>query len=389
MSNKLDLSSKNIINENIKYIEKKFPNVVIEGKIDFEELKQELLNDLMDDNKEKYQLTWAGKNKAKLNANKIINKTLLPLKSKSIEFDVSKNIYIEGDNLEALKILQESYLNKIKCIYIDPPYNTGNDFVYNDIFQNDTDNELEESGQVDEYNNKLISNTDSNGRFHSDWLSMIYPRLKLARNLLKNNGVIFISIDDNEYDNLKKICDEIFGERNYVGTIIWERAFAPKNDAKYLSSSHDYILSYAKSKKFKASIQGKDRKYYETEDFPGRPWRIHDMTKQTTASERPNSFFTYKIGILYSQKVVYYYRFLKEDEEPIIQNLIYSIEGNQLIMKDPNDPSGQEPMIIKRLTAGELVLGLNSEDSAVINQSLVAIGYSVYHEITFRKISLN
>lgn len=290
--NKLDMQSKDIIASNVEKIGELFPNVVKEGKIDFETLKQELSRDIIDTKKEKFEMNWVGKKEALLNANKNINKTLTPLKNKSINFENTKNIYIEGDNLESLKILQESYLNKIKVIYIDPPYNTGNDFVYNDSFQNDSDVELEESGQIDIYNNKLVSNTDSNGRFHSDWLSMMYPRLKLARNLLSEDGVIFISIDDNEVDNLKKICDEIFGERNYIATIPWRKRTA-KSDVPFgISQDFEWILCYAKSEKFKASIQGKERKYYETDDFPGRPWRIHDMTKQTTASERPNSYFT-------------------------------------------------------------------------------------------------
>lgn len=211
--NKLDMKSKDIVNDNISKISELFPNCISEGKIDFDMLKQELSKDIIQDGKEKYQLTWAGKKDAIINANTPCNKTLRPLKEKSVDFDNTKNIYIEGDNLEALKLLQESYLNKIKCIYIDPPYNTGNDFIYNDKYINN--NELGESGQIDEYNNKLISNVESNGKFHSDWLSMMYPRLKLARNLLSEDGVIFISIDDNEVMNLKKVCDEIFGEKNF------------------------------------------------------------------------------------------------------------------------------------------------------------------------------
>lgn len=211
--NKLDMQSKDIISENIEKISALFPNCLSEGKIDFDMLKQELSKDIIEDGKEKYQLTWVGKKEALINANTPCNKTLRPVKEKSVNFSNTKNIYIEGDNLDALKLLQESYLSKIKCIYIDPPYNTGNDFIYNDKFINE--NELEESGQTDEYNNRLISNTDSNGKFHSDWLSMMYSRLKIARNLLSEDGVIFISIDDNEVYNLKTMCDEIFGEKNF------------------------------------------------------------------------------------------------------------------------------------------------------------------------------
>ena len=283
--NRLDMRTSDIVSSNIEKIGNLFPNVVKEGKIDFNALKEELSNDIIDSKKEKYQLTWTGKKKAIIEANKLITNTLIPQNEKTFNNN-TKNIYIEGDNLEVLKILQESYLNKIKCIYIDPPYNTGNDFVYNDTFQNNINSELEESGQVDIYNNKLISNTDSNGRFHSDWLSMMYPRIKLARNLLQNNGVMFISIDDNEYDNLKKICNEIFGEKNFVGTIIWERAFAPKNDAKYLSSSHDYILSYAKRiENYDIGLLPRtaeaNSRYKNPDNDPRGPWSADNMTVKT------------------------------------------------------------------------------------------------------------
>ena len=214
--NKLDMESKNIVNENIQKISELFPNVIVEsndGKtIDFDLLKQELSKDIVEGIKEKYQLTWPGKKEAIVNANTPSKSTLRPVKEKSVDFDNTQNIYIEGDNLEVLKILQESYLNKIKCIYIDPPYNTGNDFIYNDKFKKDIAEELVESGQVDEEGNRIITNNQSNGRFHSDWLSMMYPRLKLARNLLTDDGVIFISIDDNEVENLKKYVMKFLGK---------------------------------------------------------------------------------------------------------------------------------------------------------------------------------
>lgn len=170
-----------------------------------------------------------------------------PCREESVDFDTTENIYIEGDNLEALKLLKETYLGKIKMIYIDPPYNMGNDFVYEDDFAQDAADYIANSGQTDEEVNRLVANTESNGRFHTDWLNMMYPRLKLARDLLSDDGVIFISIDDNEVDNLKKICDEVFGEGNFVAQLIWERAFSPKNDARFVSNSHDYVLMIAKS----------------------------------------------------------------------------------------------------------------------------------------------
>ena len=219
MINKLSMKSKDIISDNIDKISELFPNCISEGKINFEMLKQELSKDIIEDGKERYQLTWAGKQQAILNANIPTRKTLRPMKSKSIDFDNTKNIYIEGDNLEALKILQNSYLNKIKCIYIDPPYNTGNDFVYNDNFYKTEKEELIEEGRMDEKGNILTSrdiNNNAKGKFHSSWISMIYSRIKLARNLLKMDGAIYISIDENEIINLRKIRDEIFGERNFV-----------------------------------------------------------------------------------------------------------------------------------------------------------------------------
>lgn len=244
---KLDMKSKDIVEDNISKISELFPDCISEGKIDFDMLKQELSKDIIDDGKERYQLTWAGKKEAIVNSNTPSTKTLRPVKEKSVDFDNTKNIYIEGDNLEVLKILQESYLNKIKCIYIDPPYNTGNDFIYNDKFVNK--NELEESGQIDEYNNRLISNQESNGRFHSDWISMMYSRLKLSRNLLKENGVCFISIDEHEIYNLINIINEIFGCDNF-DILVW-RKNGKQGNTKVINrfkNSHEYIVVAYKNK---------------------------------------------------------------------------------------------------------------------------------------------
>ena len=244
---KLDMQSVNIVSENIDKIGTLFPNCVTEGKIDFNVLKQELSNDIIDRKKERYQLTWPGKNECIINTNKSINKTLCPQLDKSVDFDKTKNIYIEGDNLETLKILQESYLNKIKCIYIDPPYNTGNDFIYNDDFSRSSLDELFDAGEIDENGNMLITNNKSNSRFHSDWLSMMYSRIKLARNLLTNDGAIFISIDDNEIENLRKICDEIFGESNFIAQFIWKKKQGGGNDSSFVVVEHEYILCFCKN----------------------------------------------------------------------------------------------------------------------------------------------
>lgn len=247
---KLDMKSLNIMDKNIEKIENIFPNVIVETengkKIDFDLLKQELSKNIVEESKEKYQLTWPGKKNAILNANTHSYKTLRPLKEKSVDFDNTENIYIEGDNFEVLKILQESYLNKIKMIYIDPPYNTGNDFIYNDNFNGEIVDELINSGQIDEQGNRLISNNISNGRFHSDWLSMMYSRLKLARNLLTNDGIIFISIGTQEVENLGYILNEIFGENNKI-SLITRVQKKGGNKGAFFNPTSDYIYVYAKN----------------------------------------------------------------------------------------------------------------------------------------------
>lgn len=252
MSNigKLDLHTPDFVNENIEKIAALFPNCVTETaegkKIDFDLLQQELSHDIVEGNRERYRLEWPGKREAIVMANLPTTKTLRPVREDSVDFDNTENLYIEGDNLEVLKLLQESYFGKIKMIYIDPPYNTGKDFVYKDNFAIDRETELFESGQIDEYNRRLVANPETSGRYHSDWLSMMYPRLKLARSLLTDDGVIFISIDDHEVHNLRKICDEIFGEDNFVAEIIWQKKTGSA-DAVNIATITEYILVYAKS----------------------------------------------------------------------------------------------------------------------------------------------
>lgn len=273
MANKLDMKSMDIKEENIRKIGKIFPNCVAETedglKIDYDILKQELSNDIVEGNKEKYQLTWAGKNESVVNAYKATEKTLRPLKDKSVNFDETENVYIEGDNLETLKILLESYLNKIKVIYIDPPYNTGKDFVYNDEFSSSEHEELKNSGRIDEDGNLLVSkdiNSISNGKYHSNWLNMIYPRIKLARNLLQKDGVMFISIDDNEYMNMRSICDEIFGRNNYIDTFYIQVRYTNKslNEKDDFQKVMEQVLIYAKDK---------------SEFKPNKPQTEYDMSK--------------------------------------------------------------------------------------------------------------
>ena len=298
---KMRMQTVNKADENYKKLAEMFPNAVTETidengevvrAIDKDVLMQEINTRVVDGKEERYQFTWPDKKKSVLLANAPINKTLRPCREESVDFDNTENLYIEGDNLEVLKLLQETYLGKIKMIYIDPPYNTGNDFVYEDDFAQSTDEYLANSGQFDEDGNRMVQNTESNGRFHTDWLNMIYPRLKIAKDLLSDTGAIFISIDDNEVDNLQKLCDEVFGESNYVATFPWRKRTA-KSDVPFgVSQDYEWIICYSKTNTFIASVEGKERKYFVSDDYPNKPWRIHDLTTQRTASERPNSYFT-------------------------------------------------------------------------------------------------
>lgn len=253
--NKLKLHSPDLVQANIDKLAQLFPNCVAEVRgadgvvkrsIDFDQLRQELSGSIVEGPQERYQLNWPGKREALLTANAPIAKTLRPCREESVDFDTTHNLFIEGDNLDALKLLQETYLNKVKLIYIDPPYNTGRDFIYDDDFADGAESYLARSNQTDEAGLRLVANTDANGRFHSDWLSMIYSRLRLARNLLRDDGVVFISIDDSEVDNLRKVCAEIFGEKNFIAQIVWEGA--NKNDARQVGVSHEYAVVFAKNR---------------------------------------------------------------------------------------------------------------------------------------------
>ena len=278
--------------KNIAKLAALFPNCVTEstdedGKlkkaIDFDLLRQELSTSIVEGPQERYHLNWPGKREALLTANAPIAKTLRPCREESVNFDKTGNLFIEGDNLDALKLLQENYLGKVKMIYIDPPYNTGNDFIYCDKFNTTQAAYQLESGQRDQLGGKLVANTESNGRFHSDWLSMMFPRLKLARNLLKDDGAIFISIDDGEVASLRKLCDEIFGTENFITTIIWQKVFSPKNSARHFSEDHDFIVVYAKDKTLWTPNQlprtAKQNKLYKnTDNDPRGPWTSGDLT---------------------------------------------------------------------------------------------------------------
>ena len=243
----------NLVKDNIEKIKQIFPDCITEhirggrtgGAVDFDKLRQELSGNVIEGDEERYQFTWPGKKQSIITANAPISKTLRPCREESLDFDNTENLYIEGDNLDALKLLREDYLGKVKMIYIDPPYNTGNDFVYEDDFSQSADDYIDNSGQQDDVGNHLVANTENNGRFHTDWLNMIYARLKVARDFLSDDGVIFISIDDNEIENLRKICDEIFGANNFVAQFVWRGG--RRNLAKYVSTSHEYMLCFAKS----------------------------------------------------------------------------------------------------------------------------------------------
>ena len=297
---KMRFESPDMTAQNIDRIAALFPNCITEmldeehstpekkvykRAVNFELLKQMLSPDVVDGD-EAYEFTWVGKKAAIVEANKPIRKTLRPCVAESKDWDTTENLYIEGDNLEVLKLLQESYLGKVKMIYIDPPYNTGNDFIYADDFMRSQEEENAQMGMYDEDENRLFKNTDTNGRFHSDWCSMIYSRLLLARNLLTDDGVIFISIDDNEQENLKKCCDEVFGGQNFVAQLVWERAYAPKNDARFISNSHDYVLMYARN--LANFVIGRlprteeaNARYQNPDNDPRGVWKPSDLSVKT------------------------------------------------------------------------------------------------------------
>ncbi len=293
---KLKLHTPDFTKENIEKLAELFPSCVVESRdetgvlkktIDFDQLRQELSSLIVEGPQERYQLNWPGKREALLTANAPIAKTLRPCREESVDFDTTKNLFIEGDNLDALKLLQETYLNKIKLIYIDPPYNTGKEFIYDDDFSESVESYFQRSNQKDDQGQRMVANTEANGRIHSDWLSMIYPRLKLAKNLLREDGVIFISIDDHEVANLRKICDEIFGESNFLANVIWHKRYSASNDAKGIPAMHDHILVYQKSFEFNRFLLPRTEKQdslykYDSNDGKGY-WRPDNLTVKTVS----------------------------------------------------------------------------------------------------------
>lgn len=356
---KLKMHTKNKVDVNIESIGVLFPNTVtetikgydennnpiIEKTIDFDILKQELSKVIVEGREERYQMNWPGKKEAILTANAPINKTLIPCREESVNFDETENLYIEGDNLEVLKLLQETYLNRVKMIYIDPPYNTGKDsFVYNDNFAMSNEEFSEISGQYDEDGNinyDIRKNNESNGKFHTDWLNMMYPRLKLAKDLLREDGVIFVSIDDFEVSNLKKICDEIFGGINFVTQIVWEKVHTRKNSAINFSSSHEYILCYAKKKRFNSKdIEGFKRNllprnnteaYSNPDNDPKGAWKTDPITAHNYYSA--DYTITKPNGIIIKRPQDRYWAYSEKTLKKMIQeNAIVWGEGDSIPM---------------------------------------------------------
>ena len=302
------MHSPNLTQDNVARIRELFPGCVTEARgedgklklaVDFDQLKQELSDSIVEGPQERYHLNWPGKREALLTANAPIAKTLRPCREESVDFDTTQNLFIEGDNLDALKLLQETYLGKVKMIYIDPPYNTGNDFIYEDDFAEDSEEFLIRTNQRDDLGNRLIANTEANGRFHSDWISMIYSRLKLSRSLLAEDGLVFISIDDGEYQNLRKICDEIFGESNFVDNIIWKKRYGGGAKEKFLVSLHEYTLVFAKNIDAVDNIyvpltdESVKRYYTQKDENVGRrgPYRTHPLEATKSMGERKNLVF--------------------------------------------------------------------------------------------------
>ena len=298
-----DLTQANI--DKLAAISELFPNCVTEAldakgvlsrSVDFDQLRQELSATIVEGPQERYQLNWPGKREALLTANAPIAKTLRPCRAESVDFDTTQNLFIEGDNLDALKLLQETYLNKVKMIYIDPPYNTGNDFIYEDDFAEDSDGYLQRSNQKDVAGNRMVANTEANGRFHSDWLTMMYPRLKLARSLLCDKGAICVSIDENEVHNLRKLCDEVFGETNFISQAGWQKVYSSKNQARYLSNDYEFVLIYAKSiVDFEVGLlprtEEMDKRYRNSDNDPRGPWKAGDLV---AAGERKGGHYIVK-----------------------------------------------------------------------------------------------
>ena len=350
---KMRFKTSDITAENIKKLSQLFPGAVTEGKVNFDLLRSFLGDEVPGD--EAYEFTWVGKRAAIAEAGRPIRKPLRPCKEESNNWDSTENLYIEGDNLDVLKLLQENYLGKVKMIYIDPPYNTGNDFVYRDSFTREKDEYDEEAGVYDADGYRLFRNTESNGRFHSDWCSMMYPRLLLARNLLRDDGVIFISVDDGEVAQLRKICDEVFGESNFVAQLPWIKRVSPANDSKWYSGDHEYVVIYGRIKEQwhpeKTQRTEKHNSYYKNPDNdPRGPWNSAAYTCNKSRSERPNLYYPIinpNTGeqIYPNENAVWAYSYEKYLDD-IKNNMLYwGVDGNSKSPRRKKFLSEAEPVV--------------------------------------------
>ena len=364
---KLKMQSRDVVGGNVQKIAALFPQCVTErldknGKpelaIDFDKLRAELSNEVFDEGEERYQFTWPDKRAASRLANTPTTQTLRPCREESVDFDTTQNLYIEGDNLDVLKVLRETYLGNVKMIYIDPPYNTGNEFVYNDDFADSYDGYLESCKVYDENGNLSFdpkANGESNGRFHTDWLNMVYPRIKVAFDLLSKDGALFISIDDHEVENMKKICNELFGEKNFVACVIWQRTYAPISLKKYFSENHDFCLIYAKNLEYfdmhllpRSEKQNKD--YKNPDNDPRGPWKVGNLTVGP-AVEKQIYPIVGPTGRTFLPPSGYCWRFSKEKFELMVKDnrIWFGADGNnspvpKLFLSEVQD--GVTPMTV-------------------------------------------
>lgn len=382
---KMRMESVDITDQNIDKIANLFPSCITEAKdengklkkaINFDMLCQLLSKDVVEGD-EAYEFTWVGKKNAIIEANTPIRKTLRPCKEESVNWDTTENLYIEGDNLEVLKLLQESYLGKVKMIYIDPPYNTGNDFIYNDDFKSASEEYAEDSGAIDENGDRMFKNTDSNGRFHSDWCSMIYSRLSLARNLLADDGVIFISIDDNEQENLKKMCNEIFGEENFIMSFVWKtRQASGKQIAENnTSKEHEYILCYGKTDNAHFAGINRDRSNYSNPDNdPRGDWAKHPLDIGSTSTERPNCYYDLidpETGIKYPANPNRVWAYSPDSMEKLLEEgkIIFHPEGKTrpYLKKFWSELKSEKKPMTSWLSRDSFSIGYNTEGTKNVN----------------------
>lgn len=337
------MHSQNVVDENIAIISGLFPGCVTEARdangnlryaVDFDQLRQELSDHIVEGPQERYRLDWPGKRETLLAANAPIAKTLRPCPDESVDFDATESLFIEGDNLDALKLVQETYLGRVKLIFIDPPYNTGGDFIYNDDFSEGYEDFLVSSNQRNFNGERLVANQETNGRFHSDWLSMMYPRLRLARTLMRGDGVIFISIDDGEVGNLRKICDEVFGEENLIGNVIWQKKYTRANDARWFSDNHDHILCYAKQKigmtlNLLPRNESQLSSYSNPDDHPKGSWKATPLHAKSGTN---TSAFTFKNGVTWAPPTGTFRRFNDASMRKMDENneIWFGTDGTQI-----------------------------------------------------------